>query len=365
MNKITIDKSDLKTEEKVDKHGLQTSLSVASFLKTKIGVSIVDLIATMQREKRDQEFMLQRLKREEEIKMSFLKEEDEEQQVMNEMPPVTHPPVVQSEENEKNVKMQLGVLQEKLQEIESQINEKNELYDKYDKNIKEVDEIVNNIVGTDEEKIIILNNKIAALEGTQEERDAEASEIKQLVDDGKLVAAKEKINALNAKNLQIGTLKDMLSVVKGDKVMFNKDGVQVSSFKDADYVVPNDKKIVKEGQEYYLLGKNEKLSDENRARAKLDFERAKPEMSSVKNLISSNKELEMSPLRAKVDHIRNEIEKIQDAQVKSSGELSPMSDNATSHLTLKTAMSGPQESLPKSDTPDEDLNKRERNKPSF
>ena len=63
----------------------------------------------------------------------------------------------------------------------------------------------------------------------------------------------------------------MVSVLENKKLMYNKEGERVTSFKEADFVVPKDQKILKVGKNYYLLGEKEELSASNREASQQGF----------------------------------------------------------------------------------------------
>ncbi|CEK12027.1 hypothetical protein [Legionella hackeliae] len=150
-----------------------------------------------------------------------------------------------------------------------------------------------------------------------------------MIEDGDNTGARTKLQELNAKNLQIGTLKDMLAVTKGEKHMYNQQGERVSSFTEADFIVPSDKQLVKEGNEFYLLDQGKSLNDSNRDTAKQDFLRAQSEMTSVKNLIDSNRTIETSEVDKKIANIAQKIEHLQ--QQKSFAEKNTMGTISDTH----------------------------------
>lgn len=117
-------------------------------------------------------------------------------------------------------------------------------------------------------------------------------------DEGK---ANELIQKSNARNLQVATLKDMLSVVKGEHYLAKSDGSKATSFTDAEYIVPKDKKIIKDGDHYYLLKTNQNINElthEDKKQAAKDYKSVKHDLINVKNLVSHNKKLE------KVEHTK-------------------------------------------------------------
>lgn len=221
-----------------------------------------------------------------------------------------------------------------LLEVEHERIKTTSRYDNYDKNINDANAFVATLEHDNKpETIDKLQNRIARLEKTN---DAEAEVIHKLVDKGEYEQARSRLDSLNAKNLQIGTLKDMMSVTKGDKEMYNNNGEQVQSFKDADFVVARDKKIVKEGEQYYLLGKDQQLTYRNRGEAKEAFLYSKSQMSSVKNLVSTNRGIEMGALDADVSRLNGAISARQEASVVNSPMMQPMPDSPQSPAFAET-----------------------------
>ena len=178
-------------------------------------------------------------------------------------------------------------------------------YDHYDQHLKEADAFIETLDPENKsETIDKLQTRLDALEKTT---DTEAEAIHQLVDKGEYDEARLRLDGLNAKNLQIGALKDMMSVTKGDKDMYNNKGEKVELFKEADFIVPRDKKIVREGDDFFLLPKNEPLSYKNRSVARENFLRAKPEISSINKLVSMNRAIEMDVLDAEIACLSGEL----------------------------------------------------------
>ncbi len=205
------------------------------------------------------------------------------------------------------------VPQQALQRAQEEHSKACKRYDHYDENIKTVDRFIETLDPKNKPQTLkALQGRIDALEIPM---NAEADVIKKLVDQEKYDEARLKIDQMNAKNLQIGTLKDMMAVVNGQKEMYNKQGEKVGLFKDADFIVPSDKQLIKEGEKFYLLGKDEPLTDANRNAAEQAFLRAEPELSSVKNLIAANRSKEMGSLGAEVARLQEEITKLQAARV--------------------------------------------------
>lgn len=96
-------------------------------------------------------------------------------------------------------------------------------------------------------------------------------------------------------NMQIGALKDFLSVLSGKSQLFDAEGNPVTSFAKAEYILAKDKKIAKQDGKYYLLNADQSLNDlsiEEKEQAEQAYLRLKPEMLSVKHLVKQNREFE-------------------------------------------------------------------------
>ena len=298
--------------------------------------------------------------------LSFREEEETKQFEMQhmEIPTVKAPPPPPPKEipetKETTYATDIMALEKKKAKLEEKIAEKEALYKDLDKNLEEADKFLNSTVNTyktKEERISAINGRIAVLE---REMDAESEQIKKLLGPESTeqdnIEGKKRLNALSNKNGQVGSLKDMVDVLEGKKEMYNKDGQRVDSFKDAEYIVPSDPdpkkrnlKLVKEGEQLYLLNKNENLTDDNRASAKEAFEKYKYQMSSVKDLVQHNKQTEMGELHSEIDSISKEIDNLQVAEkdVRKLRGLSPMQDVKSSvqtHSGLSQLASSKQDS---------------------
>jgi len=109
----------------------------------------------------------------------------------------------------------------------------------------------------------------------------------------------EKAHALlaicNAYNLQIATLKDMISVINGDKILFTLQGKITSSFAEAHFILPKQKKLVFENGTYYLLQVDQDikhLSSEEKESGERAYLRLRPQLMGVKQLVEHNQHLE-------------------------------------------------------------------------
>ncbi len=109
----------------------------------------------------------------------------------------------------------------------------------------------------------------------------------------------EKAHALlaicNAYNLQIATLKDMISVINGDKILYTPQGKITNSFAEAHFILPKQKKLVFENGTYYLLQVDQditRLSSEEKESGERAYLRLRPQLMGVKQLVEHNQRLE-------------------------------------------------------------------------
>lgn len=128
--------------------------------------------------------------------------------------------------------------------------------------------------------------------------EAQTEGITKLLDSGSPGSeekARELLNEQNALNLQLAGLYDLRSQQLEEKVFYNANGQIAPSQNDAMFTVPKDKKIVKQGNQYYLLNSNENLNDlskEDQAQASARFENTKHELMSVKKSVENTLSLE-------------------------------------------------------------------------
>lgn len=158
----------------------------------------------------------------------------------------------------------------------------------------------------------LIQNKIAELaEGMLSQIDemnrlAAANEDKQLM---------EVIQKHNAINLQIAELHDMHAVYKGDKCIYNAQGKPVTSFKDAEFILPKEYKIVEENGTHYLLKpgqnwNNVKENPQQKNAAQQEYERTKQELIRVKNVVETNEGIEKKLHKERVNTNQKQLSTI-------------------------------------------------------
>ncbi|KTC65768.1 coiled coil protein [Legionella adelaidensis] len=155
--------------------------------------------------------------------------------------------------------------------------------------------------------------------GLSKQLDADAAEISRLLEsenEEDLLAARELLNQSNARNLQLGTLKDMLDVVNKKSYLVKADGSTASNFAEAEFILPKSKKIIKDGDQYYLVDASKDLkdiqADENlKNQAAKAFQQAKHDLMNVKSLVSKNYHLEKTDHNQTKTNLSERSEKMQ------------------------------------------------------
>lgn len=158
-------------------------------------------------------------------------------------------------------------------------------------------------IPTIEDKIKVLSDQL----------ETQLKDMEELIEKGQDDEARKILLEHNGLHLQIAGLKDMMSVLKGEKVLYKEDGQVAKSFDEAAFVLPMDKKVVKRDDKFYLIGAKQDLStmeEHDLLQAQKDFERARPEISNLKLLVKHNQGLEnerLEPAQKKSKSLHNDI----------------------------------------------------------
>ncbi|WP_028389581.1 hypothetical protein [Legionella fairfieldensis] len=227
-------------------------------------------------------------------------------------------------------------LAEKIKESEALKNELNALEkesEQIDKRYKAFSTHLQKLAGhymllenqfSDSEKINQIEENIMTLTRLI---DPQLDEIDTLIMNNRDEEAAELMLEINGYNLQIAGLNDMLAVIKANKLAYNADGQQVNSFKDADFILSKEQKIVKENGHYYLLRPGQDFSAmdaEEKIKAQQHFEQRKPEISSIKQLLAHNQSLEMNACNEKKEDLYKRSEIMQKELVDLSNQLNQL-----------------------------------------
>lgn len=327
----------LDIEGSLVQRGLQTAHDVLIATKTKTWNEWCEQIQTAVQEQLKQiKELMQQYNQEQNAKSaaeSLFKQKDEEnernnvdayeQLRLNEEAIKRAGPAVEADKSpassQENPAAPLEKLQERLTELQTEIKATEEQYktynnslDKVDKDIAEIEQKMDGASGK-EEAIKSIKDKIKNLEASFQN---DADKINSLLLEGdkkSMAEARVLLDGLNAKNLQVASLKDMLEVTEGKKNMYNKAGTQVYTFKEAEFIIPAEQKIAKEGNNYFLLKKNEdltSLSPERKEAAQKDFAKNEQQITGVKKLIGNHCELSMKAFDKEQQNIAKQIQSI-------------------------------------------------------
>ncbi|STX29342.1 coiled coil protein [Legionella beliardensis] len=182
--------------------------------------------------------------------------------------------------------------QEKIQQELDKIAEYGETIDnRYEKNLEpganELDEL--------SEKLLAADNAQEAIKGQinelESKLDKQTDEISQLIANNEDKKAMELLHEHNKLHLQVAGLKDMLAVVNEEKKLFDKDGKETDSFKEAAFILKPDQRVVIQNNKYYLVTGTQ-LTEDNKLQAEAKFNKLKPEILAVKSLVQENKKEE-------------------------------------------------------------------------
>jgi hypothetical protein len=147
--------------------------------------------------------------------------------------------------------------------------------------------------------------------------DLDTDQVSGLLDAGNEDEARDLMEISNARNLQIATLRDMLSVINDQKLMYTPMGMVTKDFQEAAYILAKEHKLVHDNGKYYLLkhGQNfAELSPSERDNSEQAYLRLRPEIMGVKQLVAHNQGVEekahnerKTSLSARSDMMQQEI----------------------------------------------------------
>ncbi|WP_019217347.1 hypothetical protein [Legionella tunisiensis] len=108
------------------------------------------------------------------------------------------------------------------------------------------------------------------------------------------------------------TLKDMISVLKGEKRLVNKDGTETMSYKDAAYILSPGQRIVKDehGKSYLLTGHQslDLMTPYEKEKAHTNLR----SIATMDNLLHHNEKLELKGKQQELKQVHQEIHDLQD-----------------------------------------------------
>ncbi|MBA3537432.1 MAG: hypothetical protein H0T84_12635 [Tatlockia sp.] len=290
-----------KIESDIAQFGLQNAEKVVAFLKTKNAETLIAEIKKYFAEKkeRDEKMALHSLEIERE-KQGIIQKELAEKEEGRELfmkyfavenipqpPPkdIASPETVDEKQPKKTSALDLAL---------KDLEKTEEMYSNYNENISEAENFIKTLDSKDPlTKLERLEQRIKELKTELNEQASTISKLDGTKDEGK---AREMLAEINAKNLQIAALKDMLEVVKGKKNMYDKEGNSTTTFADAYFIVSRDQKLHKDGSNFYLLEANEvfeNLKPHEQTARKQEFEDMKQQISSVREVVAHNRGLDL------------------------------------------------------------------------
>lgn len=118
-----------------------------------------------------------------------------------------------------------------------------------------------------------------------------------LLNQGNETEIRQHMDLTNALNLKLTLLNDLRLVQQEEKQLLNKNGEQVDSITQADFMIPKDKSLKLEKGQYYLYPRSkdfEKLSTEERDDARNDYQLSLQQIMSIKMQLQLKQSKELS-----------------------------------------------------------------------
>ncbi|RMX15583.1 hypothetical protein EAS68_12045 [Legionella jordanis] len=188
---------------------------------------------------------------------------------------------------------------------------------------------------------MMLEQRIDSLNHTLEGQAEEIARLLSVRGDRQTVeqAETEAMNLLqkhNGLHVQVAGLQDMLSVIKGEKLLFDNDGRIVTSFAQAAFVMSQKQakeyKILYKDGKHYLLTPNQdpdqfdNLKREEKEQAEKSYNRLRPDICNLKHLIHHNKALEFHDHQKKKDSLSQRSEQMQSEILLISTQMNQLQD---------------------------------------
>ncbi|MBA2710990.1 MAG: hypothetical protein H0U57_10395 [Tatlockia sp.] len=297
-NKMTKSESDL------GKLGLKNAADVAAFLKTKTSDEIFALILQFLIKKKESDLrtaqhnlMVER--QDQAILMQSAEKENENKErlvssiILNQLPKQEEKNTKAAEMPEDNEQKKSSMDKELARALKN-VEKTEETYKHYNDNIDKAEEFIKTLDSKDPlTQLSLLDAEIDKIAVEIEELEPEFYELLKKGDEEK---ARDILAQMNAKNLQIATLKDMKEACKGKKIMYSKEGEVTTHFENAHFIIPRDQILKKEGGNFYLLNKNENfenLTPAEKEDKQQNFEQMKLQISRVRDVVEHNKGLDL------------------------------------------------------------------------
>ena len=205
-------------------------------------------------------------------------------------------------------------LEKDLAELELNMELTGKKYTHYDTHLDEIYDELAQLTSEGPVPTKTLQKRIDAL---TQQINLDTDNVSALLDEGKDSEARELMEVSNARNLQIATLLDMLSVINNQKVMYTTEGELTQVFQKAAFILAKEDRLVFKNDRYYLLKSGQDfdaLSPSEKTSSEQAYLRLRPEIMGVKQLVAHNQGTEKSEhnerktaLSARSDLMQREI----------------------------------------------------------
>lgn len=228
--------------------------------------------------------------------------------------------IVQAAKYEQDLSMRYKIVNEAVNKIENDIND------------------IQNLADPDAQ-IVALKEKNEQLNNKSEKR---LNKINKLITEGKKEEAQVKLLKQNALNLQLIGIRDMVSVLKGEKIFCDVDGKPVSHFKDAVFILSKEQRIVKDPDgKYYLLKPGEdfgSMTVEEKEAAKKNYDREYNNIMGVKFQVLRNQSIEVAEHEKNCQNIVNKSVNMQSNIMLLNNQLNQIHAEQAKITTLKESL---------------------------
>lgn len=203
------------------------------------------------------------------------------------------------EEKTDLLKRLIHTFEHQLPQQKQRIDERYDLFKNYLDELNDITDEVNRFLqSVDPDKSFNLEHFEEQILKLEETIKQDAERIGAFLEEGTEQAdleAQALLAETNAKNLKVTALKDMRSVIQGEKLLYNLHGERTHSLSEAKFILTKDLQIAKEGEQFYLLPTTQSLdwlTPEAKRLAQQNFERHQPEMMEIRDMVQMNRQVE-------------------------------------------------------------------------
>lgn len=199
------------------------------------------------------------------------------------------------------------------------------------------------------------------IEELREHSEKKSFEISKLFEKNQPEKATSFLHELHALHFQISGIKDILSVMKGQKILYGNEGQEVHSFAQARFVVPKTESLVFKEGKFYLLRPEQSphqfdsFSQEDKTRAHQNYVYNQSNILNLKLLIVNHREIE----QVKLSERKSNLVERKDYLEKSSSQIQEKIEQLNSSTrTINDSLSSLPKPTPvpvKKDTKDENF----------